>query len=79
VRRKLKNLKNKSGHSDNGSPRAVVDLATYREHHHNHNGTGLPPHWDSAYSGWSNASRPRDCPIFLRYIAPAVFPPPPPP
>ena len=82
MRRKLKNLKNKSGHSENGAPRQILDEATYREHR-NHvnayiysNPPVVPPQWDPQYSGWSNASRPRDHAIFLRGGgAPAPSPP----
>ena len=60
---KLKNLKNKSGHSDNGAPRALLDLAFYRDFQaatYEHN------LYDTEYSGWSNASRPRDQAMSLR-------------
>jgi len=70
MRRKLKNLKHKSGHSENGSPRQLVDETVHREHWNFING-GFPPHWDPQYSGWSNASRPKDYPIFLRHVAKA--------
>ena len=51
--------------------RALVDESVYREKQNNkffndHNGSS--PHWDPQYSGWSNASRPKDYPIFLRPI-----------
>jgi hypothetical protein len=59
MRRKLKNLKNKSGHSENGSPRALIDLAVYRER-------TSGSRFDSEYSGWSHASRPRDQAITIR-------------
>jgi hypothetical protein len=82
MRRKLKNLKHKSGHSENGSPRQLIDEAVYREHR-NHvnaylfsNPPAAPPQWDPQYSGWSNASRPRDHAIFLRSFAPAAAPAP---
>jgi hypothetical protein len=79
MRRKLKNLKHKSGHSENGSPRTLIDLTVYYEHRSNVNvstGTGgaLSPHWDPQYSGWSNASRPRDSAIFLRSVIPEPKP-----
>lgn len=73
MRRKLKNLKNKSGHSENGAPRQMIDEAVYREHWSNQNvvlSTGDSPHWDARYSGWSNARRPLDYPISLRAIVP---------
>jgi hypothetical protein len=65
MRKRLRNLKNKSGHSDNGSPRQMLDEATYREHRRAVAGN-TPPHFDSQYSGWSFASRPRDSAISLR-------------
>jgi hypothetical protein len=69
MRRKLKNLKNKSGHSENGSPRQLIDEAMLREKL-NFDANQLPLHYDPAYSGWSNASRPRDYAIFLRHRRP---------
>ena len=63
MRRKLKNLKNKGGHSENGAPRQLIDEALYRERQ---NTWGR--HYDSEYSGWSHASRPRDQAITLRGI-----------
>ena len=63
MRRKLKNLKNKNGHSENGAPKQLIDEALYRERRAE-DVTGI--HWDSAYSGWSNASRPRDQAISIR-------------
>jgi hypothetical protein len=77
MRRKLKNLKNKNGHSENGAPRQLIDEATYREFKNNANvvaNTGNPGHWDPQYSGISNATRPRDHNIFLRRITPARGP-----
>lgn len=59
MRRKLKNLKNKSGDSQNGAPRQLIDEAVYRSRH-----AGRP--FDSEYSGASWASRPRDQAISLR-------------
>lgn len=73
MRRKLKNLKNKSGHTENGAPRALIDLAFYREHRNHANvlaNTGDSVHWDSEYSGASNPSRPRDQAISLRSVTP---------
>jgi len=71
MRRKLKNLKNKSGHSENGAPRALIDLATYRERIAA--STANAQHrYDSEYSGWSNASRPRDQAITLRRPNPSI-------
>lgn len=67
MRRKLKNLKHKSGHSENGAPRQLIDEAVYREHI-----AAVTPlvqgRYDSEYSGWSNPSRPRDQAISLRSI-----------
>ena len=63
MRRKLKNLKNKGGHSENGAPRQMIDEAAYREHGHIVNGG---KHDDSEYSGFSWASRPRDQAIAIR-------------
>ena len=76
MRRKLRNLKNKSGHSENGCPRQLLDEATYREHA----GvivTGDTRTFDSEYSGWSNGSRPRDQAISLRSTRNVPIPPPP--
>lgn len=70
MRRKLKNLKNKSGASQNGAPRALLDLAFYREAHNNRislANTGHTTRYDSEYSGWSNPSRPRDQAVSLRH------------
>ena len=72
VRRKT-TLRSKSGGSGaqnsngNGNPRAIVDEAAYREHW-NFINASLIPHWDPQYSGWSNASRPRDYAIFPRHV-----------
>lgn len=73
MRRKLKNLKHKSGHSENGAPRQLIDEAVYRERRNNVNvvvntGGASSPHYDTEYSGWSNASRPRDQAISLRFV-----------
>lgn len=64
MRRKLKNLKNKSGHSQNGAPRQLIDEALYRERAAAVVDDGV--RYDTEYSGWSNASRPRDQAISLR-------------
>lgn len=78
MRRKLKNLKNKGGHSENGAPRTLIELATYREASNRQNwfissspDRNFPPFWDPSYSGLSNPSRPRDLAVFLRPIHPA--------
>jgi hypothetical protein len=65
MRRKLKNLKNKNGHSENGAPRQMIDEAALRERR-------LNTRFDSEYSGWSWASRPRDQAISLRSSGRAV-------
>jgi hypothetical protein len=76
MRRKLKNLKNKSGHSENGAPRQLIDESVYRENmsmNHFHAGTDPnPTPFDTENSGWTNASRPRDQAISLRTIRPRV-------
>jgi hypothetical protein len=59
MRRKLKNLKNKQGHSENGAPKQMIDETLYRERQ-----SGRP--FDSEYGGWSWATRPRDMAISLR-------------
>ena len=59
MRRKLKNLKNKSGHTENGAPRQMIDEALYRERQSGRT-------FDSEYAGWSHATRPRDQAISLR-------------
>ena len=77
MRRKLKNLKHKSGHSENGSPRQLIDETVYRSHMNNVNAQtygAVSPHWDPQYSGWSNPSRPRDHAIFLRSVIPPYNP-----
>ena len=79
MRRRLKNLKNKSGDSANGAPRQLIDEAVYREHFAKI-AHGQP--YDAAYSGWSHASRPRDMAISLRRSRVGggfTIPPPPPP
>jgi hypothetical protein len=73
MRRKMTTLKCKSGGVQNGNgaghPRSLIDDATYREHL-NHVRVAHPLEWDPQYSGWSNASRPRDYAIFLRHVKP---------
>jgi hypothetical protein len=66
MRRKLKNLKNKSGHSENGAPKQLIDEALYRERAAASNGDVLAHRYDPAYAGWSHATRPRDSAITLR-------------
>jgi hypothetical protein len=68
MRRRLKNLKHKSGHSENGAPRQLIDEAAYREHRSAiaAGPASTAPRFDSEYSGWSHAGRPRDQAISLR-------------
>lgn len=68
MRRKLKNLKNKNGHSENGAPKQLLDEALYRERIAATNGAASINRYDSEYSGWSHASRPRDQAVSLRSI-----------
>lgn len=69
MRRKLTTLRAKQGHSQNGAPRTVIDLALYREHLAAVTvNIPNPKRYDSEYSGWSNASRPRDQAISLRAL-----------
>jgi len=75
MRRKLKNLKNKAGASQNGAPQQLLDEVVYREHMNNvnvHANNGTSPHYDPQYSGWSNPSRPRDQSISLRRVTPRL-------
>jgi hypothetical protein len=65
MRRKLKNLKNKGGHSENGAPRQLLDEAAYRERRAA-TGATLINRYDAGFSGWSHASRPRDAAVSLR-------------
>jgi len=73
MRKKLKTLKAKGGHSQNGAPRSLIDFAFYNEKRNNrnvHTNTGDNPHYDSDYSGFSHASRPKDSAVSLRFINP---------
>jgi len=75
MRRKLTTLRAKGGHSQNGAPRSLIDFALYNEKRNNkvvNANTGDSPHYDSAYSGWSHAARPRDSAITLRFINPPL-------
>jgi len=65
MRRRLKNLKNKSGHSENGAPRQMIDEAVYRERR---SANTTNARFDSEHSGWSHATRPRDQAISLRSV-----------
>jgi hypothetical protein len=65
MRKRLKNIKNKNGHSDNGAPAQLIAEARLRERR-SANATGV--HFDSEYSGWSHATRPKDQAISLRSI-----------
>jgi hypothetical protein len=72
MRKRLTTLRSKSGGTGaqngngNGNPRSLVDEIVYREHQSFLNATLGNQHWDPQYSGWSNASRSKDHPIFLR-------------
>ncbi len=70
MRRKLTTLKAKQGHSQNGAPRTLIELAVYREHAAAVSGALAQTQYDSEYSGWSNGSRPRDQAISLRSLNP---------
>jgi len=61
MRRKLTTLKAKSGHSENGAPRQLIDEALYLERRR----VATNP-YSTVFSGWSNATRPRDSAISLR-------------
>ena len=74
MRRKLKNLKHKSGHSENGAPRQLLDEAAYREHWA-FVALGTTGTYDSEYSGWSNPSRPRDQAVSIRSTRHVPAPP----
>jgi len=65
MRRKLKNLKHKSGHTENGAYRTLIDMCFYAEHRAALD-VNTQRRFDSEYSGWSHASRPRDQAITLR-------------
>jgi hypothetical protein len=64
MRRKLKTLRAKQGHTQNGADRALIDDAMYREKAAHNAASGT--HYDSEYAGWSWASRPQDQAITLR-------------
>lgn len=66
MRRKLTTLRAKQGHSHNGAPRTLIELAVYREHRAHVSHEAGAQVYDSEYSGWSNAARPRDQAISLR-------------
>jgi len=72
MRRHLTTLRAKQGGSQNGNgngnPRQLIDDAMYREFRNFVNNALI---WDPQYSGWSNASRPRDYAISLRSVLPA--------
>lgn len=63
MRRKLKTLKAKQGHSHNGAPRSLIDEAQYREHGA---AVAMNDRDTAAHSGWSWATRPRDAAISIR-------------
>lgn len=71
MRRKLTTLRAKQGHSENGAPKQMLDEARLRERQNNahvHANNGTSPHFDSEYSGWSHAARPRDQSVSLRAV-----------
>ena len=63
MRRKLTTLRAKQGHTQNGADRTLIDLALYYEFRNVNRGGA---YFDTEYSGWSNATRPRDQAISLR-------------
>jgi hypothetical protein len=65
MRRKLKNLKNKSGHSENGAPRTLIDLAFYYSFRNYIRVSAGNKLRDSEYGGWNNPSRPNDMAVSL--------------
>lgn len=65
MRRHLKTLKAKQGHSQNGAPRTLLELAVYYEKRHLKHDT-VAEKFDPSFSGWSNPSRPRDSAVSLR-------------
>ena len=75
MRRKLTTLRAKTGNPLT-APRSLQDDAQYREHYAVVTGSSHHNRYDSEFSGWSNASRPRDQAISLRSRG---LPPPPPP
>jgi len=74
MRRKLKNLKNKQGHSANGAPRSLIDDVLYRQINAiqfavaHHGPTPPSAHCDSEYGALNWATRPRDQAISLRFF-----------
>jgi hypothetical protein len=72
MRRKLTTLLAKQGHNRDGHPRQLIDECLYREHAAHVSGLTTQKVYDSAYSGWSHASRPRDYAISLR--SPNIIP-----
>lgn len=68
MRRKLKNMKNKGGHST-ASPRSLIDEAMYLEH--KAAAASFHGRESSVFSGWSWGSRSPGQAIFIRrHIAP---------
>lgn len=63
MRRKLTTLRAKQGHTQNGADRTLIDLALYYQFRAFPAGTHR---YDTEYSGWSTAARPRDQAISLR-------------
>ena len=76
MRRKLTTLRAKQGHSQNGAPRSLIDDCFYRQIAAIHLGGLEATHCDSEYSGWNQATRPRDQAISLRRFPPLPSPPP---
>lgn len=68
MRRKLTTLRAKQGHSQNGAPRQLLDEAQYRERVAVTDGSVAATRYDSEYSGFSHASRPRDQAVSLRSL-----------
>jgi len=70
MRRKLTTLRAKQGHTQNGAPRTLIDIALYHSMRPAQQPLILPPkQYDSEYSGRSWATRPRDQAISLRGVA----------
>lgn len=68
MRRNLTTLRAKQGHTQNGADRTLIDLVQYAEMQQVRlfiAGAGRSIR-DTEYSGWSNATRPRDQAISLR-------------
>lgn len=68
MRRNLTTLRAKQGHSQNGAPRALIDLAMYREFQQQLSAFDDNAPFDTEYSGFSNANRPKDQSISVRSV-----------